>query len=535
MPEYWVDPSNGNDANNGLSPATPWLRIPGQAGANAVAAGDIINVRNGTVSYLPISVPASNLTYRGYGLAPNKLVLTQPHHLDPSRTYDITVVREPGVHEGMWVLDVSATSLTGIYIDNPRTNVTIEDVSIIGAEVAASSALVLGSNAYTGGSANHVVRRCEVQSSSASGFAAFAAGVTVEFCAVRRCVNNCVTLLVATDDTTRRAGTDIVRYCDLRNPNMNRAGEDVGTFGVNLNTGHIQGVNNSRLIMHSIYFRKDTLAARTGWLHDFNGGLVMSRIHITGRGPCGFAHGTIGGDWIIRRVYADMFGRDASGISHPLFNYGAASGTTQTQAIKTGRRMLMTGVVVNGNMSFLWSANNPSNGLAWDGEIIIANCTALARRPRGLSHDGLISMTVGTDTLGTNFRFRAINNVLDGGGQMPVVRFEDASSRFEYTANISPPGSQYFIDPTAYTSIGAFESALTAGGATARLNIQEPPQLDGAFRPKMDSVCIGNAILLDHPVTAFDGMPIKAAPDIGAAQNRQTFTRSQGREWWWWV
>jgi len=309
---------------------------------------------------------------------------------------------------------------------------------------------------------------------------------------------------------------------------MNRAGEDVGTGGVNFNGGRVQGVNNSRLIMHSIYFRKDTFAARTGWLNDFNGGLVMSRIHITGRGPNGFGHSTVGGDWIIRRVYADMFGQNASGNNNPLFSYAVVPGTIQTQAIKTGRRMLMTGVVVNGNMSPLWSANNPSDGLAWDGEIIIANCTALARRPLGLSHDALISMTVGTDTLSTNFRFRAINNVLDGGGQMPVVRFEEASSRFEYTANISPPGSQYFIDPTAYTSIGAFESALTAGGATAGLNIQDLPQLDGTFRPRSGSPCIGTARLLDHPVTAFDGMPVKAPPDIGAVQNRQTFTRSQG-------
>jgi hypothetical protein len=103
MAEYFVHPIEGNDANPGTELA-PWKTIPGMAGANAVASGDIINVRNGTwVKNDRLILSGNNLTYRGYGLSDSPLRLKLPVFVTKvPQLHEQVVVREPGVHEGYW-------------------------------------------------------------------------------------------------------------------------------------------------------------------------------------------------------------------------------------------------------------------------------------------------------------------------------------------------------------------------------------------------------------------------------------------------
>jgi len=129
---YYVDPENGNDAADGLSESTPWKLIPGQTGANAVLAGDTINVKNGTTSRLRVIAPANNLTYRGYGKASNRLSFFISANATKQQR---TVFREQGVHEGMWTLDGSddpaSVGVTGYFTFFTRSGCVLEDCEII--------------------------------------------------------------------------------------------------------------------------------------------------------------------------------------------------------------------------------------------------------------------------------------------------------------------------------------------------------------------------------------------------------------------
>ncbi len=75
MAEYFVNNLIGSNSGAGTE-TDPWFTVPGLTGANAVTAGDIINVRNGTVNPGRLVLTANNLTYRGYGVASNVLVLS---------------------------------------------------------------------------------------------------------------------------------------------------------------------------------------------------------------------------------------------------------------------------------------------------------------------------------------------------------------------------------------------------------------------------------------------------------------------------
>lgn len=145
MAEYFVNNLIGSDAGAGTE-EDPWFTVPGMTGGNAVIAGDIINVRNGTTnSGSRLILPANNLTYRGYGMASNVLVLEIPRWWAPWVLRQVKVVREAGVHEGMWVVDGTGQTSQGILNFSTRTGCVIEDICITNS-LESSAAVSIGTS-----------------------------------------------------------------------------------------------------------------------------------------------------------------------------------------------------------------------------------------------------------------------------------------------------------------------------------------------------------------------------------------------------
>ena len=144
MAERWVNNLIGSDSGAGTE-NDPWLTVPGLTGANAVTAGDIINVRNGTVNTGRLVLPANDLTYRGYGMADNVLLMEIPYWLAPHVLRQVRVVREPGVHEGMWIVDGTGQTSQGILNFGARTGCVIEDICITNS-LESSAAVSIGAS-----------------------------------------------------------------------------------------------------------------------------------------------------------------------------------------------------------------------------------------------------------------------------------------------------------------------------------------------------------------------------------------------------
>lgn len=189
MAQYWVDPENGDDGNAGTL-AAPWKLIPGQTGANTVAANDIINVKNGATTSLRFAIPANGLTYRGYGVADNVLTLTLPAVGNPQNLVTHRVVREAGVHEGMWTLDATGIPDFSVVQFGTRTNCVLEDLNIINAD-ATTTAISCGatSNSQVGAT----IRRCAVRGSAGRGITQYRPSTLIEDTLVEDTVSDGIT------------------------------------------------------------------------------------------------------------------------------------------------------------------------------------------------------------------------------------------------------------------------------------------------------------------------------------------------------
>jgi len=70
---YYIDDKSGNDAQNGLSPATAWKTIS-QINSRTFAAGDVVYLKRGGVFYGSVNIPRSNFSIGAYDVGANPII-----------------------------------------------------------------------------------------------------------------------------------------------------------------------------------------------------------------------------------------------------------------------------------------------------------------------------------------------------------------------------------------------------------------------------------------------------------------------------
>lgn len=502
MAEWWVDPESGLTTNAGTSADFPWKLIPGQTGASSqtgytVAAGDTINVRNGTRTTLQVIPPANNLTYRGYGLASNVLRMRLPAGLSWA---EVPTVRQAGTHEGMWIVDADgATTFGMLSVGNTRNGVVIEDCHVVAP--LSDTPVSLG---MSGSSAIGVtLRRCMISGAAATGISAYTRQVLLEDVRVDDCQDDAITLGASATNGYRAGYADVLRRLTIINP-----GVDNATFlGDAIQVFPASDRYESPLTMEDIYIYKDNNTKQGIVLADMLGGFSLRRFYFDGPPSA-----------TVQLMVSGLRGRGF--IGHGVFAGGCAShaairvGSQSGVSMATGSRLVVESTLVTAprnNGLFNWAAAESASTV--NGSVLIHGCYVGGVNQQGLSYSGAISAHPGAAiSFGGNQSLIARNNVIEETGE-PAFRIPagaGGSALYKFENNVVAPGVTFAIGSTAYADLAAFEAAHADGD-----NIQDDPLLDASYRPMAGSPCIGAGVYVPG-AKYFNGVDIGQNPDIGA-------------------
>jgi hypothetical protein len=501
MAEYFVDPQDGSDANNGLSASAPWKKIPGQTGANAVLAGDTINVRTGTRSTGRLVLPADNLTYRGYGLASNKLMLTLPAGGRYKRV--VEVVRSRGVHEGMWTLDAAGDTTAGYLAYFSRSGCSVEDCEVLAP--LAEIGVTIGTSTVT--SIGATLRRSKVTGSKSTGVAVATRQTLIEDCEIGYVDDDALTFTAAAANGNRAGYTDVVRRVSIIEPGMDEVaflGDAIQTFANG--TDYAGG-----LMITDLYVYKPSPVKQAVVLTDGTGGITLERFLIES-GPNGQAQILLAG---VKGRITIRRGWIAEGCkNNPAIRLGNNGGV----AMATGSRLEVHGVVVDAaEHNGLFTAGAVGAACTADGRIEIHNCVLNGRNVQALSYSGALSAHAGAAiTWGANAVVSFRNNLLLQTGTQPGIRLPvggAGDARWQVFNNaIIDTATAAAIGSTEYATAAAFQSAhATSGG-----NLQQPDYaLDDTHRPLPDSPLIGAGVFTGWALDN-SGKRFRNPPTIGA-------------------
>lgn len=496
MATYYVDPEQGNDANNGTSTSTPWRLIPGQTGANAVTAGDTINVKNGTRSSNGrIIFTANDLTYRGYGLASNILKLKLPAK-NPSNIVIQTTCREVGVHEGMWTL-YEPTETNTIITFSTRSGCVVEDVEVIAPQ--SSTAISMGFSTST--AIGVTLRRSKVVGAAATGIGAYSRQVLIEDCEVGYTLDDAITIGASVENGYRTGYADIVRRVSVLEPGM----DETAAIGDALQTFASSSRFESSLLIEDFYVYKPNAVKQAIVISDVLGGFLLQRFHFssTDRGHAQILFSGIGSTAVVRDGYIEK-----GCAANAVVRYAGSQG------IETGATLTIQNIVVNAPQNsgfFTWGGSE--NVATVDGVVTITNCTLLGTNTQNLSFSGGISSHPGANiTIGANASIVAKNNCIISTGQ-PLYRLPTggANNAKWLIQNNATNGGTFAIGSTSYTTLTSFEAAHSA----ATNNIDSDPLLSSIFRPKVNSPLIETGVFTKYE-TDLEGVQRNNPPSIGA-------------------
>lgn len=480
MAEYYIDPENGSDAAAGTELA-PWRLIPGQAGANAVGANDILNIKNGTTSNGgTITPPANGLRYRGYGLASNVLWISVPS-ADPKYRQMMRVVREEGVHEGMWKVDMAGAAGVGISIANSRSGVVIEDIHIFN-NGGGNPLIRVGTSSSTSADGGFTLRRFFIEGADGNGVAINKFNPTIEYGKVLNTVGDNISCVATTSNSDRAGSVDTFRFLDLQYPNYNYAGVPYGDGGGdNLQTipNGTTGIYAGKVVIHDILMVKGSFdptwpsgfgGKQALLVHDGLNGIFVSNIHLFGATPdaqIGVLLGTLRGAVTLQNLY---FGGNNAGLQTIRLSPGA--NPIGTDLMATGSSLTIRNVVNTAltKSAFFSCAENVGFTLAMDGTLTIENCTLQNEYVAdGYSYDADVSLQGGDISFGANFKLNLRNNIFDTAKpklKMPTGTANDAD--YSVKNNWFRPSTSFYIGSTEYTSLTAFAAAHNA--ATGNLD-----------------------------------------------------------------
>lgn len=478
---------DGDDANDGTSALYPRKLLPGQTGAAAVSAGDEVEARAGVdFSGGGRVLPAvDNLTYRAYGVAENALTVELPHPLAPWLTKRVRVVREPGVHEGMWILNGSALVSQGPFAAGGRNGTVIEDARLIGGANNAN-AVITGCSS-TQNASGLTVRRSHLSNSPRHGVTSYTKNVLVEWCLIEYTIDDSVTLSASAVNGYRAGSTDIVRYCQLREPNVFAEGLSAsGSAGDWLQAVPSAGLWDGTLLVHDINGHKSTDAKQGMVLHQTGAGAsaTVRRLRATGGGDCQLLLGHIKSKMVIEDVYAE--GWVAAGSNIPFLRFDPADVSPLAYAMDTGSLLRIRNVIARGNRCpGFYSAVTNAAAVSFDGTIEIDNCSAEGLNDNGLSYASTVALWSGSSlsTFGANFRLRLRNNALQARGKPQIILPTgwQADARVTIAGNNVRDDAPFDVGTTEYATLAEFEAAVS--GAASNRNDDPLTTAQGIPRP----------------------------------------------------
>lgn len=270
MAEYFVKMA-GNDGADGLTELTAWRTVPGISGANAVASGDIINIEDGyEISGLQLSLPANNLTYRVFGKSTGKfLSLKLPVFVTKvPQLFEQKIVREPGVHEGYWILHAGGITTQGALNYSSRTGCVVEDLQILDS-VNNSAAISIGSSAQA--QVGATLRRCQVINAKQA-VSNYRPNTLIEYCLFENTSDDGVVVATGATQSFHAGNFNTIRYNNFINNGYDTAAAIGDAFQLNNSTGY-QGtltVNNNYIYKPSGIKQGFFLASMSNRVYIYN-------------------------------------------------------------------------------------------------------------------------------------------------------------------------------------------------------------------------------------------------------------------------
>lgn len=509
MAEYWVNNLIGSDSGAGTE-NDPWFTVPGLTGANAVIAGDIINVRNGTTQAGRLNVPANNLTYRGYGLADNVLELRLPMSGAPFITCTQRIMRDPGVHEGMWILDGTAVDLDGSVNTGIRTGVVIEDMQLYGSQIGSRHAMTLATSAAN--VSGFTLRRFEIVGAAGRGITGNTKSLLIELGRITHTKDDNIGLNAWAANGYRAGSVDVLRDLELIEPNRITLGAgDTGSAGDHLHLQPADGRWDGSLDAQRIRCSKTTGAKQAAVLHATAADSVI-RLRdwsLGGGGDCQILVGHIKGIIDIQRIHAVDWATEAL----PLFRFAAADTNPQTWAMDTGSVLRIKNVLAKGVTPSFYRSVDTEGARTFDGLIEIENNTILGTNITG-SALAVFEFWSASDlaSIGVNFQLRLRNNVcaISDKPQVKIPSGMDGDARYQIEGNRTSAGT-YQVGETTYTDIAAFEAAHSY----ATDNSEGDPMVTAQGIPLTGSPLIGAGIHTEYK-TDITGKAFYNPPSIGA-------------------
>lgn len=451
MATYYVDPENGSDAADGLSESTPWKLIPGQTGANAVLAGDIINVKNGTTSRLRVIAPANNLTYRGYGKASNRLSFFISANATKQQR---TVFREQGVHEGMWTLDGSddpaSVGVTGYFTFFTRSGCVLEDCEIIAPK--AETTLSVGTNSSTAIGAT--IRRCKIVGSASTGITIYTRQVLLEDILILDTNDDAITIGASSSNGSRIGYTDTMSRISIVNP-----GKDIAAFlGDAIQTQPNGSEYLGKLNIFNLYIKKDNGVKQAVVFNDGTGGILLSDFFFESslEGHAQILLSGVKGKIIIEN------GRVLNGCAGNAFvRLGVSSGI----ALDTGAEVQIKNCIVSAiQHSGFFTAGSVESAATLDGSIKIFNCLLEGENTQAFSYSGAVSVNPASVlTIGANASLLCENNIFVQTGTPPIFTLpsgDENSSKWQINNNAILTSSICAkFGSSVYDTVSEFEAA----------------------------------------------------------------------------
>ncbi len=483
---WFVDLDNGLTTNDGLSEDTPWLLSPGMTGASSqtgygVTAGDTINIKNGTTSTLRIVAPANNLTFQGYGMADNVLMLTLPVPNAPWMTRQARIVREAGVHEGMWVIDASANDFSGgagISL-SARTGCTFKDFKIIGPQVGTRDAF--GAASSGDNTSGLTLSRFCIEGATQRGISAYVKNPNISYGRIAWTKDDNIGLLASTANGYRAGSVGTIHHMDLREPNQQA--EDVaaaGTQGDCIQTVASTAAAewNETLSIHDICFTKNSAGKQIMTLVDAYGRITVEGFHVRGSGANQIVHGNLRGSLTIRDGYWSEF---AGTNDNMLLRFEGITTPSVSYGMDTGSELILENLHVQATrFPGIYHCTETAAAWEFDGAIKIRNCTGI-----GQTNDNAFSFAANLaafysatslTAFGANFTLELENNAVSiTSSDKPNVILPTGvagDSAWGVRGNCLPAGG-FKIGSTSYADIAAFQAAHSA----AIGNIEDAPMV----------------------------------------------------------
>jgi hypothetical protein len=517
---WYVDPESGLTTNDGLSTSTPWQLIPGQTGASAqtgygVSSGDVVNVKNGTTTALRILPPATNMTFRGYGVAGNVLVLTLPNPYNPSKTINKRVMREAGAHEGMWTIDMANINGSAIGATGTAIGCTFEDVQILGPSLLGThSGIQMGTSGSTGALTGFTLRRFRIANQNNRGLSSYMLNMLVEYGQIEYTADDNITLWATTGSTARTGSIDTFRHLDLREPNLESALAVAGVDGDILQVVPIGGAYNATTVMENIRVYKTTSAKQATVIHCTSAAanITLRNWHTSGGGALGHLVGHLAGTALYENLYIENGGP----TSLALFRFDPADSSPPAYAMATGSTLTIRKIFAAGDAPGMWdSVRTLSGSYSMDGTIAIEGCTVVGNNANANTWSSQFAFWASGNniTYGTSYQFTASNNCIRVSGAKPQVIVQTGAagnSKWAFRNNNFNEG-EFRIGATSYASLAAFQAAH----APAANNTTSDPLLTASYRPKSTSPLLGAGTHLGYR-RDIEGKQRPNPPSIGA-------------------